>query len=239
MAIFYTPKLTDKDKSFLLDEEESKHICKVLRMQSGDSIDLVNGNGLKAGASIIIADPRKCEVKITKSQTFEKPEKSIHIAIAPTKNIDRIEWFIEKATEIGIDEISFLLCDRSERKILKLERLEKIMISAFKQSQRHFIPKLNDLMAAKTFIKDNPNGMIAHCNDLMNEASFKKYSIQNYLKTQKSIVLIGPEGDFSMEEVKLALNNNYKAISLGSNRLRTETAALYATMQMKQFLDLV
>lgn len=238
MAVFYTPDLLENQQSLILPEEESKHVCKVLRMQTNDILYLVNGKGLKAKAKIKIADIRKCEVEIIERELTAAPIHHLHIAIAPTKNLDRIEWFVEKATEIGVDEISFLLCDRSERKILKLERIEKIMISAFKQSQRLHLPILNNLTPFKEFTAKNPGGMIAHCDEMMSLNSFKSNSINSKLNTQKTIVLIGPEGDFTENEVKDALKNQYQEISLGKNRLRTETAALYATMQLKLIFDL-
>jgi 16S rRNA (uracil1498-N3)-methyltransferase len=152
-------------------------------------------------------------------------ENQIHIAIAPTKNMERLEWFVEKATEIGITEISLIKCQNSERREVKIERLEKILISAVKQSGRYFMPQLNPLVKWTDFLQNNPNGLIAHCRE------GEKMKIDTSF--QNKVIVIGPEGDFTLEEIELALTTGYVPITLGQNRLRTETAALVACMQAK------
>lgn len=227
MHLFYDPTITSLLKEHTLNEEESKHACKVLRLKEGDVISILNGHGFEFLTEITDANPKKCKVKITSFEEKKEPDYAIHIAIAPTKNNDRIEWFLEKATEIGITEITLLLCTNNERKLVKTERYEKILISAMKQSKRLFLPKLNSLVTFKEFILKNPKGLIAHCYD------GEKQSIQESFLKNNCPLMIGPEGDFTLTEVEIALQNGYKAITLGENRLRTETAGLVACMQMK------
>lgn len=225
MNIFYTPNITDAT-NFVLDETESKHAIKVLRLNQGDKICLVNGTGTFYTAEIINAHAKKCEVKIINQQKENYNKPAIHIAIAPTKNNDRLEWFIEKTTEIGITTISPIICDHSERKVLKIERLEKRAISAMKQSLKATLPTINEAANFKNFIDTIPTTTekyIAHCYD-DNLPHLKEV----YTKSKDCIVLIGPEGDFSIQEVELALKNGYIPISLGKSRLRTETAGLVA-----------
>jgi 16S rRNA (uracil1498-N3)-methyltransferase len=181
---------------------------------------------------IIDANPKKCRVEILQIREEEVPAYSIHIAIAPTKNNDRIEWFLEKATEIGVTEITLLLCSNNERKHTKEERFEKILISAMKQSKRLFLPKLNKLTSLKDFVTSHPNGLIAHCYEE------EKNTIFTSFKSDECPILIGPEGDFTLQELELALKNGYKTLTLGENRLRTETAGLYACMQAKMAIEL-
>ncbi|MFA7272794.1 MAG: RsmE family RNA methyltransferase [Crocinitomicaceae bacterium] len=206
-----------------LNEIESNHVVKVLRRQEGDVLLISNGKGIKAIGTIKLAHPKKCLISV-QSMEEEKPTKDfVHIAIAPTKNMDRLEWFVEKATEIGVDKITLLQCKNNERKVVKMDRLEKIALSAMKQSQRFYLPELVELTSFKDFVKANPNGAVAHCYDeLINNQ--EKRSIVNW--KMSGPVLIGPEGDFTQEEVKLALENQYTSLDLGKNRLRTETAAL-------------
>lgn len=231
MHIFFDPTLSLNSQRFTLSEEESKHACRVLRLKEGDEIGMVNGKGAEFTAVITDANPKKCHVKIISSIEAKPEVDEIHIAIAPTKNIERIEWFIEKATEIGVTEISFLLCSNNERKHIKEERLEKILIAAMKQSKRLYLPKMNGLISFKEFIKKYPEGLIAHCYE------GGKSSISEVFRKTACPVLIGPEGDFSKEEVQLALNSGYKTVTLGENRLRTETAGLYACMLAKMNLE--
>ena len=232
MHLFYDPTINTRDKTHTLSEEESKHACRVLRLKEGDEILLLNGNGFEFLARITDSNPKKCAVEIVSFKEGQKSPYVIHIAIAPTKNNDRIEWFLEKATEIGITEITFLLCSNNERKQTKDERYEKILISAMKQSKRLFLPKLNALTPFKEFISKYPNGLIAHCYE------GEKTTITADFKTSNCPILIGPEGDFTLSEVELALQTGYKTISLGENRLRTETAGLYSCMQAKMVLEL-
>ena len=233
MHLFYDPTIDVFAKTHTLNEEESKHACKVMRLVIGNEIAILNGKGVEFIAKIVEAHPKHCKVEIISKTEELKPNYDLHIAIAPTKIIDRIEWFLEKATEIGITEITPLICSNSERKIIKEERLEKILIAAMKQSKRLFLPKLNPLTEISSFIKQHPKGLIAHCYE------GDKSSISEVFETKNSPILIGPEGDFSMKEVEIALNSGYKTITLGKNRLRTETAGLYAVMQGKMSIDLI
>lgn len=231
MHLFYDPTISVAEKAHLLSEEESKHACRVLRLKTGDEIILLDGKGTEFITRIIDDNPKRCKVEITSHRHSEKPDYSIHIAIAPTKNNDRLEWFLEKATEIGITEITLLLCSNNERKQTKDERFEKILISAMKQSKRLYLPKLNPLTSFKDFTVNHPFGLIAHCNE------GDKNSIETAFQRNNCPILIGPEGDFSQEEIDLALKRGYKTITLGENRLRTETAGLYACMQAKLIID--
>ncbi len=224
MQLFYTPYI--KTNIYTLNEIESKHCIKVLRLNVNDHIQLIDGKGNFYEAKITDPNSKKCTVEIVETtRDFGKRNHYLHIAIAPTKNIDRFEWFLEKATEIGIDEITPIICEHSERKILKPDRLEKIIISAIKQSIKAYKPKLNNLTNYSDFIRQNFNGVkyIAHCEEN------KKTDLKNsYGKGQNTIILIGPEGDFSTEEIDKARNNNFTEISLGKSRLRTETAGVVA-----------
>jgi 16S rRNA (uracil1498-N3)-methyltransferase len=226
MHLFYTPDIAAPN--YVLNEDESKHCIRVLRLQQGDRIQLIDGKGGWHEAKITDDNAKKCAVTITNSRTeVGKRAYNIHIAIAPTKNMDRLEWFVEKATEIGIDEISLITCDNSERTVVKPERLEKVAIAAMKQSMKAYLPKINEVISYKEFIEKNKNNIvqkyIAHCINNKSVHLKKKYSAN-----ESAIILIGPEGDFNLSEVKMAIDNAFSEISLGDSRLRTETAALYA-----------
>ncbi len=224
MHLFYTSDITDK--LYILNEIESKHCIRVLRLNINDTIQLIDGKGGFYTAKIIDPNPKKCSIEIIETmQHYGKRNHYLHIAIAPTKSIDRFEWFLEKATEIGIDEITPIICERSERKTIKPERLEKIIISAIKQSIKAYKPKINKLTKYKNFVTQNSDSVkyIAHC-----EKSNKLHLKNSYKKGQNTTILIGPEGDFSPEEITLAIQNNYTEISLGNSRLRTETAGVVA-----------
>lgn len=227
MNIFYIPELTKSSKQITFNEEESKHACRVLRLKSGDKIQLVNGKGLEALCTILDDNPKKCTVAVDETKFYETDQKEIHIAVAPTKNIDRTEWFVEKATEIGITEITFIFSKNSERKVIKLDRIQKILVSAMKQSKRKYLPILNEPLSIQDFFKKHQKGAIAHCFE--NE----KKSLTSVFKTNNYPILIGPEGDFNIQEIEIAKKNNFDFITLGENRLRTETAALYACMEAK------
>ncbi|WP_297328019.1 16S rRNA (uracil(1498)-N(3))-methyltransferase [uncultured Bacteroides sp.] len=223
MHVFYTPNIqTDTE----LPEEEAAHAIRVLRLQIGDEVRLTDGNGHFYRAEISVVSNKRCFVQLM--ETLPQPPLwggHLHIAMAPTKNMDRTEWFVEKATEIGFDELTFLNCRFSERKIIKTERISKILISAIKQSLKARLPKLNEMTDFNKFIIQPFKGQkfIAHCYE--GEKPLLKDIIR---KGEDALVLIGPEGDFSEEEVKKALVNGYTPISLGQSRLRTETAALVA-----------
>lgn len=224
MHLFYTPDLSGK--IYTLNESESKHCIKVLRLSMSDQVQLIDGKGGFYTAQITDANPKKCSVEIINEvREFGKRNHYLHIAIAPTKNNDRFEWFLEKATEIGVDEITPIICEHSERKVVKPERLEKIIISAVKQSIKAYKPKLNNIISYQDFIASKFQGdkFIAHCEE--NEKTALKSA---YGKGTNALVLIGPEGDFDPKEIALAKENNFQEISLGESRLRTETAGVVA-----------
>ena len=225
MQLFYNSDIKQGDITFFFDKEESKHIVKVLRKKESDKIFITNGLGFLFESEIILASEKKCEVKITK-ETFQETDKFYtHIAVAPTKMNDRLEWFLEKATEIGIHEITPIICDHSERKVYKIDRAEKIIQAAMKQSLHYYIPKINEPISFSQFVKSNIDGQkfIAHCEET-DKKSFKN----EVKKDEKVTILIGPEGDFSTKEINLAIENEFIPVTLGNTRLRTETAALVA-----------
>jgi 16S rRNA (uracil1498-N3)-methyltransferase len=228
MHIFYTPNINSN--TIILSEEESKHCIKVLRLDSGSLLHLVDGIGGFYDAIIEEAHPKRTKLRIVKKlENFSKRNHYLHIAIAPTKNIERVEWFLEKATEIGIDEITPLICDRSERKEIKTDRLNKVITAAVKQSIKAFHPKLNEAVRFSDLVSKSTNTQkfIAHCID------GAKVSIKDQLITNGNyLVMIGPEGDFTLQEVEASVNNNFIPISLGDSRLRTETAALEACFEI-------
>ena len=224
MHIFYTPELSGK--TYTLDETESKHCVRVLRLSKGDEITLVDGRGGFFTAEIADPNPKRCAVNVVKSElNFGLRKIEVHIAIAPTKNVERIEWFLEKATEIGIDRVTPLLCQHSERKEIKNERLEKVMVSAMKQSLKAYLPKLDELTKFNEFIKQPFEGQkfIAYCEEQHRDL------LKNVMELSKNyLILIGPEGDFSPEEIELAIAFGFLPVSLGDSRLRTETAGVVA-----------
>tara|TARA_R110000868_G_scaffold56488_5_gene174801 strand:+ start:15747 stop:16451 length:705 start_codon:yes stop_codon:yes gene_type:complete len=225
MQLFYNPELGEHTTQFSFDKEESKHIIKVLRKTIGDSLYITNGKGWLFNAEIINADIKNCQAAIVSKELKTKQPYNLHLAVAPTKMNDRYEWFLEKATEIGIDTITPIICDHSERKTIKLDRFEKILQSAMKQSLNCYLPKINDAIPYKDFINQSFNGdlFIAHCEET------NKKSLKNQIKKNKTItILIGPEGDFSVKEIEMAKTNNFIPVTLGETRLRTETAAIVA-----------
>lgn len=224
--LFFTPEFDGEKSKFILPEEESQHAIKVLRMSAGERIHLINGKGGLFEAEITLPHPKRCEVNIISSTyNFGKRNCYLHIAIAPTKMNERMEWFLEKVTEIGIDEITPIICKHSERKEIKNLRMEKILIAAMKQSVKAYLPKLNEACSFDQFIKkfSADQKFIAHCHD--GEKTLLKSA---YNKGSNVLILIGPEGDFSIEEVTKCIENGYTPISLGSARLRTETAGIVA-----------
>lgn len=225
MQLFYNPNIFEDTELVVFDKEESKHIIKVLRKSVGDVLEITNGNGWLFKASITQANIKNCQATIIEKEEKSKRNFHIHLAVAPTKLNDRFEWFLEKSTELGINEITPIICDHSERKVIKHERYNKIIQAAMKQSLQCYLPKLNHLTTFNDFLKTNHNGQkfIAHCDN------GKKLSLKNELKVnQDVIILIGPEGDFSVKEIEMALNSNFIPVTLGETRLRTETAAVVA-----------
>jgi len=223
MHIFYTPDILQSSE---LPSEEAQHCTRVLRLKEGSEILLTDGKGHFFKAAIALASPKHCKVEILETISQPLPwQNQIHIAMAPTKNMDRNEWFAEKATEIGINQITFLNCRYSERKEIKSERIEKILISAMKQSQKATLPQLQSMIDFNKFITQNFAGQkfIAHCHP-----EEKTHLANAYKKGENVLILVGPEGDFSEEEVSIAIKNGFQPISLGESRLRTETAALTA-----------
>ncbi|MBD3580948.1 16S rRNA (uracil(1498)-N(3))-methyltransferase [Flavobacterium selenitireducens] len=225
MQLFYNPDINVQTQSFVFDKEESRHIIKVLRKTTGDKIYVTNGLGSLFTTEISLASDSKCSVKIMGEKKTDPLPFHLHLAVAPTKMNDRYEWFLEKATEIGVSEITPLICDRSERTQVKIERFEKIVVSAMKQSNQYFLPKLNEAKSFKEFTKMEFGGQkfIAHCEET------QKRSLKNELSKGIDVtILIGPEGDFTEKEIALAFEKSFIPVSLGETRLRTETAALVA-----------
>lgn len=222
MQLFYLPDINGN--TITLPEEESKHCIRVLRMASGDELLIVNGKGSLFTCKITDANPKRCVAKVVGIKNkFEKRNFLLHIAIAPTKNIDRFEWFLEKATEIGVDRITPLLCKHSERKTVNMERLVRVSIAAMKQSVKAYLPDIQPITPINTVIQAASESikLIAYCGE------FNNAHAASYIEKGKSILfLIGPEGDFSQDEVELALGNGFHIVSLGSSRLRTETAGI-------------
>ena len=227
MLLFYAPDITTP--LYTLDEIESGHCVRVLRLQEGDTLNITDGRGTLYDAEVVDAHPKRCSVRIVaEHHNWEQRPYGLTVAVAPTKNIDRIEWFVEKATECGINTIIPTLCDHSERKIIKGERLEKIAISAMKQSLKAYLPTIAPLTPLREVLTAPFEGtkLIAHC-----EEEAERVFIGSELKAGDNVlILIGPEGDFSPEEIALARKNGFREVSLGDCRLRTETAALAATM---------
>jgi len=221
MQLFYN---TDFHDNIFLDKNESKHLIKVLRKKNNDIINITDGIGNLYIAEIINDNPKACQLRLVEKKKKKKHKYNLHIAIAPTKNIERFEWFLEKATEIGIDEITPLICEKSERRKIKIERCEKIIISALKQSLKFHKPKLNPPTLFNDFVKkeNHDKKYIASCNDLDN------LELKNEDAHKSCTILIGPEGDFSIDEVSKSIKNNFAHIILGKSRLRTETAGIVA-----------
>lgn len=225
MQLFYNPRLDNSASQFVFDVVESNHIVKVLRKKEGDTLHITNGKGYMFEAKILDADVKKCRAEIISTSKKHRKMYWFHLVVAPTKNNDRFEWFLEKATEIGVNEITPIICDRSERKIVKPERMEKVIQSAMKQSLQAYLPKLNKAVTFKEFMEKPKEGLlfIAHCDD------DEKLELKRRVAPDKDVtILIGPEGDFSSQEIQSAYENGYLPVSLGENRLRTETAAIVA-----------
>lgn len=230
MQLFYNPDISNVTSQFTFDKIESRHIVKVLRKKEGDTLHITDGKGYVCTCQIIIANDKKCSATIIDSKEVSNHrDYFLHIAIAPTKNNDRMEWFLEKATEIGIDEITPIICDNSERKVVKLERLQKIVQSAMKQSLQFYLPKLNTPIKFSDFLAQGieENAYIAHCED------GEKKGVKDLINSKQRVtILIGPEGDFSTNEITMALQKGCIPISLGETRLRTETAGIVAVQNI-------
>lgn len=225
MQLFYNSSLDNSFKQFFFSAEESKHIVKVLRKKEGDILHITNGKGYLYEAEILNADIKKCKAQLISEDKTIPRSYSLHLAVAPTKMNDRFEWFLEKATEIGVNEITPILCERSERKVIKPERLEKVLQTAMKQSLQTHLPKLTPMVTLNDFLQKTEGDLklIAHCE------KGEKVELKRRLQPDKDVViLIGPEGDFSKEEIKRTYEHGFSPVSLGRNRLRTETAAIYA-----------
>ncbi len=224
MHIFYTPDI--KGSNYSLNENESKHCIRVLRLKNGDNVNLIDGTGGFYLAEIIDDHPKRCVLKIIQTEKeYGKRDYHLSIAVAPTKNIERYEWFLEKSTEIGVDEFIPFISQQSERKVIKQERLNKIINAAVKQSIQAYRPKLSNMLKFKDLINLKFEGkkFIAHCFNI--DKPYLKNQIQ---KGDKVLILIGPEGDFTKNEIEQAKAKGFKEISLGNSRLRTETAGIVA-----------
>ncbi len=225
MQLFYNNILTESSTEIKFSREESKHIAKVLRKKEGDVLHITNGKGLLFTATITFSNPSQCHATIDSVEKQAQKLYTLHLVVAPTKMNDRYEWFLEKATEIGIDQITPVICDHSERKVVKQERFERILQSAMKQSLQAYLPQLNPAISFSEFITQKNTGqlLIAHCEET------QKQSLKDVLQPKGDVtILIGPEGDFSTQEIELALSAGFVPVTLGETRLRTETAAIVA-----------
>ena len=223
MHLFYAPDLSTNE--FYLPEEETHHFIHVLRLSEGKQIEITDGKGTRALCEALQVSKKQVLLKILEKEHFAFPTRKLHIGIAPTKNIDRFEWFVEKATEMGISEITPIICRHSERKTLKLERIQKLLVAAARQSKHFHFPILNTECTFDKFIIQNTHvseksAFIAHCVDT------EKHELKQLSTAQNALVLIGPEGDFAPEEIENAIKAGFLPLSLGASRLRTETAGL-------------
>ena len=224
MASFFATDIHSNSTEYFLSEDESKHCVRVLRYGIGSEIYLLDGKGNQFKAQIIDNHPKRCKLEIKEVVLHPKPVIDIQVAMAPTKNMDRVEWFLEKATELGLTKLTFLKCENNERSSINLDRLNKIAISAMKQSKRYYLPEIQNLTSFNEFVTKNPNGYIGHCYE------GEKIPL-NEIKN-RGVFLIGPEGDFSKPEVDFAIANRYEAVRMSDFRLRTETAALLSVFAL-------
>lgn len=225
MNYFYQENLDNSVTQFAFSPEESRHMVKALRKREGDTVHITNGKGLVFTAEILEANPKRCMGRILETRKVHPTMHSLHLAVAPTKKADRFEWFLEKATEMGVDQITPLICEHSEREHLQMERMRRILQEAMKQSLRAYLPTLNDPVPLGTFLEGKHPDLkfIAHCEE------DDKVELKRRLAADKDVVvLIGPEGDFSPSEIRMAEDRGFLPVSLGQYRLRTETAALMA-----------
>lgn len=227
--LFYAPDIANEHA---LTPEDSAHAVRVLRMKEGDELMVTDGQGTMYAAHLTLASQKKCLVHIDHATPTPLPwQGNIHIAVSPTKNMDRMEWFVEKATEIGCNRFSFLLCKNSERKVVKTERIEKIVVAATKQSHKAYVPRIDELQSFKEFIGQPFAGQKFICHCLVEPQTLP--ALHDSLQAEgDALVLIGPEGDFSREEVEMAEAAGFRSVHLGFSRLRTETAALAAVHMM-------
>ena len=225
MRLFFDPSI---ETTGALEESEAHHAIKVLRLKQGDSIQIIDGKGHLFTCAISELTKKECKVQIIQKQYFEPDNNYIHIAISPTKNQDRIEWFVEKAIEIGVHEITLLNCERTERTRIKEERIERIVVSAMKQSLKFWTPKVNYLTEFSDLLStcNTDTKLIAHLNE------GDRHTITSVNKGNSNTILIGPEGDFTDEEVAKAFNSGFIPVTLGKSRLRTETAGIFACVQL-------
>lgn len=237
MQLFYQPDILPDTSFISFDKEESRHIIKVLRRKLGDDIYITDGKGYLFKGVIESDNLKKCVVKILNKQKKSNLPYHLHLAVAPTKMNDRYEWFLEKATEIGVSEITPIICNHSERNVIKKERLERVLISAMKQSLRTYLPKLNSPISYAYFIENHFLGCkyIAHCEESEKRFLSKELNLE---KANSITLLIGPEGDFSTDEIEHAISKGFTAVSLGKSRLRTETAAVVACHTVSLLYDL-
>ena len=225
MQLFFLSNIDYNSQELIFDKTESQHLAKVLRKQTNDRIFVTNGQGVLLEGELTLVSEKKCMAKVIDQNYYEKKSPQITLAIAPTKSLDRIEWMLEKITELGFDELVPIVCDHSERKILKTDRLQKIALSALKQSNQFWLPEIHKLTSFKDFIQHAKGiKLIAHCEDNSKRNSLKNILLSNNHYT----ILIGPEGDFSPSEITLAKQYGFQSLSLGETRLRTETAGLVA-----------
>jgi 16S rRNA (uracil1498-N3)-methyltransferase len=224
MQLFYYSNISPESNSLELDKEQARHMTKALRKKAGDQVHITDGVGNLYDGRISLVTSNKCIIDIAFAKTYPPPASQLHIAIAPTKMNDRMELFLEKATEMGISKITPLLCEHSERKKINPDRFQKILISAMKQSNQLYLPVLEELTSFTDFLKADLKGLkcIAHC-----EETDKKMLSQLLHKDQDLTMIIGPEGDLSLIEIEMALENGFIPTSLGNKRLRTETAGVY------------
>ena len=230
MQQFYIPTLTKEDKEIHFDKIESKHLSKVLRKKIGDGITIVNGVGYRFEGTLTSVHDKQCTAVVNQCKKITSDPYHLHLYIAPTKSNDRMEWFVEKATEIGVHAITPIICQRSERRVVKQERLHKIAIAAMKQSLGAYLPMIHPFCDFFTALKQlEGKAFIAHCEDT------EKVILDSQVLAHKSIsIFIGPEGDFSTEEIKAAADENVTAITFGTKRMRTETAGIIACHSVSQ-----
>lgn len=225
MNYFYHPRLDNSVTLFSFSPEESRHIVKVLRKKEGDTLKITNGQGYLFTAEITAADAKRCAAKVLDARKSIPPRSELHLAVAPTKRLERFQWFLEKATEIGVSQVTPILCQRSERRKFSADRLQRVIQEAMKQSLRTFLPKLNDPVPYEEFLLRQHEALrfIAHC-----EKDEKMDLKRRVAADQDVVILIGPEGDFTRGEIDAAYERGFLPVALGESRLRTETAALVA-----------